>query len=101
MIGVINLDTIAGPGRPRLELAGDTPRSPAPGLVETVRARLAAETGARADAGRARSGSSIDLGFPFSLYEQAPFVARGDPGRDDHDGRRPAARSALGDTPDG
>jgi hypothetical protein len=78
VIAVVNLDAIAGHGRPRLELAGDTARSPASGLVETVRARLAAETGSdplRASALR----QLVDLGFPFSAYEQAPFVARGVP----------------------
>ena len=78
VIAVVDLDAIAGPGRPRLELAGDTARSPASGLVETVRAQLAAETGAdplRASALR----QLVDLGFPFSPYEQAPFVARGIP----------------------
>lgn len=76
VIAVLNLDTIAGRQRPRLVLAGDTARSPTPGLVETVRARLAAETGAEP-----RRVSTlrqlIDLGFPYSRYEQAPFVSRG------------------------
>ncbi len=78
VIAVIDLDAIAGPGRARLELAGDTPRSPAAGLVETVRAQLAAETGA--DPGRPSAlRQLVDLGFPYSAYEQAPFVARGVP----------------------
>ena len=78
VVAVVNLDTIAGRGLPRLELSGDTPRSPTPGLVETMRARLAAETGAEP-----RRVSTlrqlIDLGFPYSRYEQAPFVSRGIP----------------------
>ncbi|MEP6811574.1 MAG: M28 family peptidase [Actinomycetota bacterium] len=78
VIGVINLDAIAGAGRPRIELAGDTPRSPAPGLVETVRGRLEAETGAEPTRPSALR-QLVDLGFPFSLYEQAPFVTRGIP----------------------
>ncbi len=78
VIAVIALDAIAGSGRARLELAGDTPRSPAAGLVETVRAQLAAETGA--DPGRPSAlRQLVDLGFPYSAYEQAPFVARGIP----------------------
>ncbi len=75
VIAVVNLDSIAGPRRPRLELTGDTSRSPAPGLVETIRARLEAEAGSeptRASALR----QLIDLGFPYSRYEQAPFVTR-------------------------
>jgi peptidase M28-like protein len=78
VIAVINLDAIAGPGRPRLELGGDTPRSSAPGLAETVRARLAAETGSEPTRPSALR-QLIDLGFPFSRYEQAPFVSRGIP----------------------
>ena len=56
-----------------------TPRArPASGLVQTVRAQLAAETGA--DPGRPSAlRQLVDLGFPFSPYEQAPFVARGVP----------------------
>jgi hypothetical protein len=78
VIGVIVLDAVAGRGPPRLELAGDTARSPSAGLVETVRAQLAAAAGsdpARPSALR----QLVDLGFPFSPYEQAPFVARGIP----------------------
>jgi hypothetical protein len=78
VIEVINLDAVAGPGRPRLELAGDTPRSPAPGLVETVRARLAQETGSEPTRPSALR-QIVDLGFPYSRYEQAPFVTRGIP----------------------
>lgn len=78
VIAVIDLDAIGGSGHARLELAGDTPRSPAAGLVETVRAQLAAETGA--DPGRPSAlRQLVDLGFPYSAYEQAPFVARGIP----------------------
>jgi hypothetical protein len=77
-IAVINLDAIAGRGRPRLELNGDTPRSATPGLAETVRAQVAAQSGS--DPTRV-SGlrQLIDLGFPYSRYEQAPFVSRGVP----------------------
>ncbi|HEY2073286.1 MAG TPA: M28 family peptidase, partial [Gaiellaceae bacterium] len=78
VIAVVDLDAIAGRGRSRLELAGDRPRSPAAGLVETVRAQLAAETGSDPDRPSALR-QLVDLGFPFSPYEQAPFVARGIP----------------------
>jgi hypothetical protein len=78
VIAVVDLDAIAGRGVPRLVLTGDTARSPAAGLVQTVRAQLAAETGS--DPGRASAlRQLVDLGFPFSPYEQAPFVARGIP----------------------
>jgi hypothetical protein len=76
VIAVLDLDAIAGRDQPRLELGADTPRSPSPGLVETVRARLAAET--RVDPRRASTiRQLIDLGFPYTRYEQAPFVSRG------------------------
>jgi hypothetical protein len=78
VIAVLNLDTIAGGRPPRLELAGDTPRSPTPGLVETVRDRLAAESGVEPTR-PSTLRQLIDLGFPFSRYEQAPFVTRGIP----------------------
>ena len=78
VVAVINLDAIGGHGRPRIEIAGDQPRSPAGRLVETAAARIFDQTGS----GPARTsalGQLIDLGFPFSLYEQAPFVGRGVP----------------------
>ena len=75
---VLNLDAVAGRGEPRLEFGGDTARSPEPGLVETARAVLTRETGVQPGwPGALRQ--LIDLGFPFSLYEQAPFVSRGVP----------------------
>ena len=46
--------------------------------MQTAAARILEQTGvepARPSALR----QLIDLGFPFSLYEQAPFVARGIP----------------------
>lgn len=78
VVAVVNLDAIAGRGPPRLEIAGDAPRSPAASLVRTAAARIADETGAEP---RRPSGGAqlIDLAFPFSLYEQAPFVGHGIP----------------------
>jgi Peptidase family M28 len=78
VIAVIDLDAIAGTGRPRLVLSADTARSPAAGLVETLRTALLRETGvepARASGLR----QLVDLAFPFSAYEQAPFVTHGVP----------------------
>ncbi|HVM17797.1 MAG TPA: M28 family peptidase [Gaiellaceae bacterium] len=75
---VINLDTIAGPGVPRIELAADTPRSTSATLVQTAAERLVEQTGMEPE----RPGALrqlADLGFPFSLHEHAPFVARGIP----------------------
>jgi Peptidase family M28 len=78
VVAVINLDAVAGGARPRLELAGDTARSPSASLVETIRTELQASSSldpSRVSALR----QLVDLGFPFSLYEQGPFVARGIP----------------------
>ena len=78
VIAVVNLDSIAGRGKPRLEIAGDQPRSPAAGLVETAAARITEQTGS--GPGRTSGlGQLTDLGLPFSFYEQAPLVGRGVP----------------------
>ena len=78
IVATINLDAIGGHGPPRIVITGDTPRSPAAVLVETAAKRVLEQTGARA-----RRASFleqlIDLGFPFTLYEQGPFVARAIP----------------------
>jgi hypothetical protein len=78
ILAVVNLDSIGGRGSPRLVFAGNTARSPAPGLVETMRAALAQENG---DEPARPSGLEqlVALAFPFSPYEQAPFVSRGIP----------------------
>ena len=75
---VVNLDAIAGSGPPRLELSGDTARTATPGLVETVREILVAQTGVEPTRPSALR-QLVDLAFPFSRYEQAPFVTRGSP----------------------
>jgi hypothetical protein len=78
VLAVLNLDAVNGPGRIRLELAGDVPRSPASSLVATVAARVLDQ--ARTPIARPTMVRQlVDLGFPFSLTEQAPFVARGVP----------------------
>ncbi len=78
ILAVINLDSIGGSGHPRLVFGGNTARSPAPGLVETVRAALAGAGGGEPSR---PSGLQqlIGLAFPFDPYEQAPFVSRGIP----------------------
>ena len=73
---VINLDSIAGPGPTRLHLAGDRPRSPGWTLVRTASARITEQTG-RAPLRPSAARQLLDLAFPYSLYEQAPFVGRG------------------------
>ena len=73
---VVNLDAVGGPGQIRLELAGDTPRTPTGTLVETAAGRVTAQIGRR-PARPSIVRQLVDLGFPFSLYEQAPFIAHG------------------------
>jgi hypothetical protein len=78
VVAAINLTAIAGRGPPRIVIAGDTPRSPAASLVETAAKRVLEQTGSRVQ----RAGfleQLVDLGFPFTLDEQGPFVARGIP----------------------
>lgn len=78
VVAVVSLDGVAGPGRPRLELAGDVPRSPAAALVRTAATRILEQTGR--EPGRPSAlGQLVDLAFPFALGDQAPFVARGIP----------------------
>jgi hypothetical protein len=78
VVATIDLSAIAGPGAPRLEIAGDTPRSPAATLVATAAQRIAEQTGT-APGHPSLLAQLVDLGFPFTLYEQGPFVARGIP----------------------
>jgi hypothetical protein len=73
---VINLDSVGGDGRLRVEITGDTPRTPSGAFLETVAARVVDQTG-RAPGRAGPLRQLIDLGFPFSLYEQAPFLANG------------------------
>jgi len=98
VVAVVDLDSIAGNGRPHLVFSGDTPRFASPVLVRTAAARLTEQTGTEPTWPGSLS-QLLDLAFPLSLYEQAPFVARGvaavalTAGKD-----RPP--SAFGDTPD-
>ena len=73
---VINLDAVGGNGPVRLLFNGDTPRTPSGTFLETVAARVAAQIGHRPVRASALN-QLVDLGFPFSLYEQAPFLANG------------------------
>jgi hypothetical protein len=77
VLAVVNLDSIAGRGKPGLQIAGDAPRSPPSSLVQTAAARIADQSGG------ARHPSVVaqfvDLAFPFNLYEQAPLVGDGIP----------------------
>jgi Peptidase family M28 len=98
VLAVVNLDSIAGRGKARVELAANQPRSPAAPLVETASARILEQTGATP--GRTSwFGQLTDLAFPFSLYEQAVFVGRGIPAVTlTTSGDRPPP--SFGDTPE-
>jgi hypothetical protein len=78
VVAAINLTAIGGDGTPRIEIAGDLPRSPAATLVETAAHRILEQSGLRA-ARAGALGQLIDLGFPFTLYAQGPLVAAGVP----------------------
>src|SRR5581483_10372739 len=78
VLATIVLTAIGGSGSPRIEIAGDAPRSPAASLVATASRRVLEQTGS-APGKTSILGQLIDLGFPFTLYEQGPFVARGVP----------------------
>ncbi len=74
VLAVVNLDALAGLGAPRIELGGDAPRSPAAILLATAEASVASQFGVR-PAKPAPLNQLLDLGFPFNLYDHAPFLA--------------------------
>jgi hypothetical protein len=78
IIAVVNLDAIAGGEPPRLLFGGDAARSPSAALVATAGETIEAETGGTPRRPSALS-QLVDLGFPFTLHEQGPFVGRGVP----------------------
>ena len=82
VIAVINLDAVAGvEAVPGSSWNGDTPRSWERRFRrERPRAQVAAERRIRPHAGLAGLRQLIDLGFPYSRYEQAPFVKSRRPG---------------------
>jgi hypothetical protein len=94
---LVNLDSIGSGDPPRIEFAGDTPRVPSPTLLATAGESIEAQSGL--EPGRPGAiAQLVDLAFPFSLYEQAPFVSRGVPAITLTTGdSRP--RSPQGDTP--
>jgi hypothetical protein len=76
VLAVVNLDALAGLGPPRVELGGDEPRSPAPVLLATTDASVAAETGTPVVRPPA-ADQLLHLAFPFNLYDQSPFLGHG------------------------
>ena len=75
---LVNLDALASHGPPRIEFAGDTARVPSPTLLATASDSIEAQAGSEPKRPGALA-QLIDLGFPFSFYEQAPFVSHGVP----------------------
>jgi hypothetical protein len=75
---VVNLDAVGGGGPPRILFSGETARSPAISLVATARRSVETQTGTEPEE-PGTVAQVIDLAFPFSLYGQAPFVARAIP----------------------
>ena len=108
-VAAVNLDELSGRSAARLEVASDEPRAPAPRLVRTASVRVEEHAGREPRrAGFVRQ--LLDLAFPFTLYEQGPFLARGipavtlttgadrptDPFTDSPDGMSEAALATLG-----
>ena len=74
VLAAVGLDSLAGSGRPRLQFAGDRPRSPSGELVATAAASVLAQTGS-GPTHPAALDQILDLAFPFSFYGQSPFLA--------------------------
>jgi hypothetical protein len=94
----IDLTALGSTDRTQIHVAGDSPRSSSPVLIRTADTRVSEFTGRRPR----RPGTFeqlLDLAFPFSLYEHAPFVARGTPALTlSTSGERPP--SPFGDDPE-
>jgi hypothetical protein len=78
LAAVVNLVGVGGRPSPRIEFGGDTPRVSSSTLVATAATAISAYSGLEPT----RPGpfaQLVDLAFPFSFYEQAPFVSRGVP----------------------
>jgi hypothetical protein len=78
LAAVVNLVAVGGRRPLRIEIAGDRPRSPDPTFIQTAANRVEQRVGIEPRR-TAALGQLIDLAFPFSFYEQAPFVGRGVP----------------------
>ena len=76
---MISLDALAGSEPPRLVIAGDTARSPVGVARPNGGASASSSRPARSRSGTRAVRQLLDLGFPFTLGEQGPFVARGIP----------------------
>ncbi len=72
----ISLDAIGGGTRPRLEIAGFEPRSPAGALTRTAAVRIAEQVG-REPARPNALAQLVDLGIPFGYGEQGALLRGG------------------------
>ncbi|MFL6017563.1 MAG: M28 family peptidase [Gaiellaceae bacterium] len=72
---VVDLDAIAGHGPTRLQFAGDKSQFPSSSLLATAAARVL-EQGGEPTTRPSALRQLLDLAFPFSAYEQAPFLGR-------------------------
>jgi peptidase M28-like protein len=78
LAAVISLDAIGGSGAPRIEFAGETPRTPASTLVATAEASVESQADREPERGSA-AAQLVDLAFPYTLYAQGPFIVQGAP----------------------
>ena len=74
VVAVVDVDAIAGNGRPHLVFAGDGARFASAALVRTGAARIFEQTGTQPTRPSALA-QLLDLAFPLTLYEQGPFVS--------------------------
>ena len=72
----IVLDGLGGKGTPRIAIAGNAPRSPAPVLVRTAAARIREQVGAEPELASVPA-QLVDLGIPYAAGEQGQFLGRG------------------------
>jgi hypothetical protein len=75
-VAAVVLDGIGGRGRPRIAIAGDKPRSPAPALVTTAAARIREQTGLEPELPGVAT-QLVDLAVPYAAGEQGRFLAHG------------------------
>src|SRR5207237_3935746 len=75
VVAVVNLVALGGTGRPRVELAGDSARSPAASLVETAATRILDQTGSMPTR-PIELRQVVDGASPFRLYARPPSRAR-------------------------
>jgi hypothetical protein len=75
-VAAVVLDGIGSRGRPRIAIAGDDPRSPAPAFVRTAAARIREQTGIE-PALPGITAQLVDLGVPYGWGEQGRFLGAG------------------------